>query len=255
MKARALTILELIVSMAIAMLVTAAVVVNMNVISRKRLEMTGRTLAADLVWARQQAISAKEDYIIDFNLTLNAYSIYNGSVNAANLRRSRSLDVDLVNITVRTGISSTSNLSPAQIRFDASRGAAKNSANNVLNLVGIKLGTEGREVMIGVFGETGNVDFRDYIPPGCFVATAAYAGRDCSRSNYRAAQALAALRQFRDRRLLAGEWGAATVRWYYQLGPQIARLVEPHAWMRRAARVSLDPLVWLARLDARRARP
>jgi YVTN family beta-propeller protein len=71
---------------------------------------------------------------------------------------------------------------------------------------------------------------------GCFIATAAY-GSDMARE-------VKALREFRDRRLMASEPGRALVRFYYRNSPPLADLIRDRDGARAAVRAALMPVVW-----------
>ncbi len=72
--------------------------------------------------------------------------------------------------------------------------------------------------------------------PGCFIATAAY-GSDM-------APQVQALRDFRDRRLMASAAGRRFVDWYYRVSPPVADAIRPHDGLRAAVRTLLWPLVF-----------
>lgn len=66
----------------------------------------------------------------------------------------------------------------------------------------------------------------------CFIATAAYGDPD--------APEVAALRRFRDERLLTNRLGTAFVRLYYRCSPPLARLIARKPGLRAAVRWTLD---------------
>ena len=74
------------------------------------------------------------------------------------------------------------------------------------------------------------------IGPGCFIATAAYGSWLDPH--------VAALRRFRDERLLPYAAGRAMVRFYYRHSPPIADYIAPRPWLRAATRLMLAPVVW-----------
>ncbi|MEO6666279.1 MAG: fibronectin type III domain-containing protein, partial [Nitrospiria bacterium] len=69
----------------------------------------------------------------------------------------------------------------------------------------------------------------------CFIATAAYGTPWHPR--------VAALRHFRDQRLLTTGWGRAFVAAYERFSPPLARVIAPRAPLRAATRAALAPLV------------
>lgn len=77
----------------------------------------------------------------------------------------------------------------------------------------------------------------------CFIATAAYGTP--------LAAEIDALREFRDRSLLANPFGAAFVDTYYRLSPPIAERIAQHSGLRRTVRVLLVPLVAVPTLEPR----
>lgn len=72
----------------------------------------------------------------------------------------------------------------------------------------------------------------------CFIATAAYENP--------ADPAVTVLRQFRDRFLLTWPGGRAFVKWYYRLGPDLAKMLKTNKGARAFTRYILSPLVGLA---------
>jgi hypothetical protein len=76
---------------------------------------------------------------------------------------------------------------------------------------------------------------------GCFVATAVYGGADCPE--------VAALRRFRDERLLPHAAGRLAVRIYYRVGPTLARWVAVRPRLAGLCRRVLDRLARRQRLN------
>jgi len=71
---------------------------------------------------------------------------------------------------------------------------------------------------------------------GCFIATAAF-------GSYHAPEVIL-LQKFRDRILLASEPGRLFVEFYYRVSPPIADFIGKDDALRRAARLSLKPLIF-----------
>jgi len=223
---RSFTLIELLVAIFIAGILTSAVVVNLNVISTKRVETTGRSITADLIWARQMAVTTREDYIVNFLINsssggLDGYDIYRNEMNNTSRIKSRFINsVNFVAVKNRTSISALTNMTPTRIRFKP-QGVITDSNNVTMNTGGLQLTLGAKNVTIGLFGETGQVVYKDWIVPGqgCFIATAAYAG---SRGPAPIPEEVVVLQKFRDRYLTPSPWGKACVALYYRASPALA---------------------------------
>lgn len=75
MKKLALSLVELVVSLAIILVVGSIVLVSFTLLGRRKLETAARNLIADLYSARQMAVSRNWNYIVEFDITNNSYSI------------------------------------------------------------------------------------------------------------------------------------------------------------------------------------
>jgi Tfp pilus assembly protein FimT len=242
------TLIELLMSILVAVILTSSVVVNLNVINSKRIEMTGRSITADLVWARQMAMNTGQEYTIDFiinpvNNSLDGYNIYHNGISAANLTKSRYVNaVQLVVIKHRSAIDQLTNLTPATLRFKPT-GLITEADNTPINIAGLQMTLGLKNVSIGIFGETGQIVYKDWINPGggCFIATAAYAG---ARRGAGFQKEVIILQRFRDRYLMPTRLGRAFVKVYYELSPLIAYYISERPWARSVTRTLLQPVVW-----------
>ena len=244
------TLIEVLMAIAVSVILSAAVVVNLNAINSKRIEMTGRSLTADLIWARQMAMNTGQDYIVNFTINtttngLDGYRIYCNSISAANLLKSRYVNaVQLVSIVNRSAIDQLTNLTPAILRFKPT-GVIADEGNTTINIAGLKMSLGLRNVTVGIYGETGQVVYKDWITPGggggCFIATAAYAG---ARGETRVPKEVIILKKFRDKYLMPTPLGRACVEVYYELSPLIAYYISERPWARAMTRFFLRPLVW-----------
>ncbi len=147
MKDKALSLIELVVSLAITMIISATVLVSFTIIDRRKLETTARNLLADLSWAREMAVAEHQNYIIDFEInfsgTKDRYTIYRGSVASSNMKKRQELTVQLNSVTNFSGTP----VSPTQITFNYPSGVAQDIIAN--------LNSGGRTRPIRVFGGTG----------------------------------------------------------------------------------------------------
>jgi len=242
------TLIEVLMAIFVAVILSAAVVVNLNVINSKRIEMTGRSLTADLIWARQMAMNTRQDYIINFTINtttngLDGYRIYNNSISAATLLKTRYVNaVQLIAIKNRSAIDQLTNLTPATLRFKPS-GIIADAGNSTINIAGLQMTLGLKNVTIGIYGETGQVVYKDWVTPGggCFIATAAYAG---ARAGAGFPKEVIILQKFRDRYLMPTQLGRACVALYYELSPLIAYYISARPWARSMTRFFLQPLVW-----------
>lgn len=84
MKDKALSLIELVVSLAITMIISATVLVSFTIIDRRKLETTARNLLADLSWAREMAVARNQNYTVNF-YQVNNRSYYNITDESGNL--------------------------------------------------------------------------------------------------------------------------------------------------------------------------
>ncbi len=72
---------------------------------------------------------------------------------------------------------------------------------------------------------------------GCFIATATYGSKTATE--------VEVLCRFRDEFLTRTYLGNKFIELYYTLSPPIAKCIESRSWVKRAVRLSLQPMVWL----------
>jgi Tfp pilus assembly protein FimT len=248
MKKKSITLVELLVGIAITLVLASVVLVSFSLIERRKLEMAGREMVTDFVWARQMAVSTNERYIVTFDRAGENYSIFNETIGAANLRRFKHLEVDLVNLTHPDWSGNSQNYAPNEIRFIPMTGSVTDNLNNPINFgwvanprnfLGINLNHAGRNLAVGVFGETGFVAYRsNYV---CFIATAAYGGRN---GRDIIPEEVIILQKFRDEYLLSNIVGKTLVDFYYLVSPSLASYIENRDWAKKITRTILRPVVY-----------
>jgi len=102
---KAITLAELIVSIAILLILSSGVVVSFSIAEGKRLEGAARSLVAQLKWARSQALSQDEQYVVEFDTSAEKYTICkdsitrNGSCDSGEEVASGPIEVNLVSFT------------------------------------------------------------------------------------------------------------------------------------------------------------
>jgi hypothetical protein len=134
-------------------------------------------------------------------------------------------------------------MTPPTLRFKPS-GIITELDNTSINIAGLQMTLGLKNVTVGIFGETGQVVYKDWINPGgggCFIATAAYAG---SRRGAEVPREVVILQKFRDRYLMHTRWGKACVAMYYNVSPLMASYIAQRPWARAVARAVLKPVVW-----------
>ncbi|OQX54090.1 MAG: hypothetical protein B5M48_01660 [Candidatus Omnitrophica bacterium 4484_213] len=75
MKKNALSLVELVVSLAIIATIAGIVLISFTILDRRRLETAARNLMADLYLARQLAVSRHQDYTVSFDQGNDTYTI------------------------------------------------------------------------------------------------------------------------------------------------------------------------------------
>ena len=99
MSEKALTLIEMVISLAITAVLTTTTLVTLNFVGGRDLDTQARSLVSDLIWARELASSRHNNYIVVFNTTNETYSFYNGSIAPANLIRKQKFTVNLASVT------------------------------------------------------------------------------------------------------------------------------------------------------------
>jgi len=144
MKKQAFTLIELIVTVTIIAVITAAGIASFSTLVPRRLEAEARKIVSDLCWAREMAVARHQNYIVDFDTTNERYIIYRGSINPNNQVKYQNLEVDLISVTDFFGTPVST-----QITFSFPRGTAQDRL--------INLSYQGQSRAVIVFRETGYV--------------------------------------------------------------------------------------------------
>ncbi len=150
MKDKAISLIELVVSLAIVMIISAAVLVSFSLVDSRRLETTARNLLADLIWAREMAVAQNQNYTVNFYQVDNKsyYNITNASGNLTDSER----PVCQIVITA----------SPNNLTFLAHQGTVELSPS--INDT-IRLELSGRRRELTVYNQTGYVNCSKTIIP------------------------------------------------------------------------------------------
>jgi len=150
MKDKAISLIELVVSLAIIAIISAAVFISFSLVDRRRLETTARNLLSDLSWAREMAVARNQNYTVNFYQVNNTsyYNITDASGNLADSAR-----------TVRPIVIAAS---PNNLTFLAHQGTVVLSplATNV-----IRLEQSGRRREVTVYNQTGYMKCSNTIIP------------------------------------------------------------------------------------------
>lgn len=144
------TVTELIVVIAIIAVMSAASLFSFTTLLGERLEADARKIVSDLTWARQTAVAAHINYIIDFDLVNERYTVYrdlniNGTPEANEEIQKRALTADLASFTDLSGTP----VVPQRITFSFPSGTAQD------RIVNLSYQTRTRQVY--VYGNTGCV--------------------------------------------------------------------------------------------------
>jgi prepilin-type N-terminal cleavage/methylation domain-containing protein len=254
MRKQAVTLIEMLVSIAIIATISASVVFSISIVERRRLEAATRTLVADLAWTRQLAVTQHQNYLVDFDLANDRYEIIPASGGLPPVKR-RVLSIDLSRLAYVTAANSTnatwSNYAGTQIRFNSPTGSATKPDGTSFNSSPMDLFraelTRGPAIYsVTVVGETGYVVSGAVNPPRvfCFIATAAYGkSRDEKGSKESIPQEVMILQRFKEQSLLTNELGKSFTGLYYATSPAVARYIAKREWAKQIVRLILDPIV------------
>jgi type II secretory pathway pseudopilin PulG len=143
---KATTLIELILAVAIIFIIGGAVIISIGIANRKQLEVDAKSFVADLWLYRELAASRRNTYIFDFDTVTDSYEIYNGSVAANNLLKTKTFRVDLASVTNFAGTPRT------EMTIRPPYNAAAPADDSIVNLT-----RDGRSKIITVFGDTGYI--------------------------------------------------------------------------------------------------
>jgi len=101
MRHKGMSLVEVLIALAITGIIGGIVLVAYTYVAGRQLDATARALAADMVLARQRAVSLHQDCEVRFNLAKNYYRFYNGSGSSGILvsQTRCARGIDLVNVT------------------------------------------------------------------------------------------------------------------------------------------------------------
>ncbi|MCG2711378.1 MAG: prepilin-type N-terminal cleavage/methylation domain-containing protein [Candidatus Omnitrophica bacterium] len=91
----ALTLVELMVVVAIVGIISTASLLSISYTDSRRLETETRRIIGDLCWARKMAVARHINYIVDFDIVNEQYTVYEGSVSPANMCKQQRLVSDI----------------------------------------------------------------------------------------------------------------------------------------------------------------
>lgn len=134
-----ITLLELLSVIAIIAIISGVSLVSFTSLTGERLESDARKIVSDLTWARQMAVATHQDYIVDFDLINERYTIYRGSIAVNNQLKLQNLIADLVSVAP----------GPVQITFNSPIGTAQTQQ--------INLSLQGKTRQVIIYGNTGFV--------------------------------------------------------------------------------------------------
>ena len=259
MPRRAVSFIELITAVAIMSIISATTGISFTLYDRRKIEVGGRILAADMAWTRQMAATYHRNYAVDFDINNDIYSIYNGSIAAANLIKRKAIGVNLATVRfprVNTdGTTTDVNLAPSSIRFNFPFGNITRADGNPIsnytgngnpaNIVFLNITAGNRYAEVTLSGDTGSETLRVSRTPGshhCAIATACFS----EEKRLELPAEVLTLQKFRDKYLATNIFGRALMDCYYSVSPAVARYIEKRNWAKKIMRVMLEPVVLLA---------
>ena len=260
MPRRSVSFIELITAVAIMSIISATTGISFTLYDRRRLEVSGKIMAADMALTRQMAATYHRNYAVDFNISNDIYSIYNGSIAAANLIKRKALGLNLTTVCfpVDNGDGTTTDvdLTPSSIRFNFPFGTITRTngnpisdhtgGTNPINMVIVNITAGSRYVEVSFSGDTGSEAYR-VSPPGshshtCAIATACFS----EGKNPELPVEVRTLQKFRDKYLTTNIFGKALMDCYYSVSPAVAGYIGKRNWAKKIIRVMLEPVVLLA---------
>ncbi|MBU1044475.1 MAG: prepilin-type N-terminal cleavage/methylation domain-containing protein [Candidatus Omnitrophica bacterium] len=99
LRLNALTLVELMVVVAIVGILTTASLLSISYVDSRRMETETRRIIGDLCWARKMAFTRHSNYIVDFDIVNEQYTVYEGSVSPANILKQQRLVSDISSLT------------------------------------------------------------------------------------------------------------------------------------------------------------
>ncbi len=134
-----ITLIELLSVIAIIAVISGVSLVSFTSLTGDRLETDARKIVSDLCRARQMAVATHQDYIVDFDLINERYTIYRGSIAVINQLKIQNLTADIVSVVP----------GPVQITFNSPVGTAQTQQ--------INLSLQGKTRQVIIYGNTGFV--------------------------------------------------------------------------------------------------
>lgn len=144
------TVLELIIVIAVIAILAGTSLLSFSSLTGTKLDSDTRKIVSDLCWARQTAVATRTNYITDFDLANERYTVYrdingNGTPEANEEIQKRSLTADLASFTDFLGTP----VAPERITFSFPSGTTQDRLVN--------LSYQARTRQVSVYGNTGYV--------------------------------------------------------------------------------------------------